>query len=377
MSRRIRARISPAEIERRRQLYLDRIRGNTSEFLDRFQKTLNELSNEGLDTYIPNEINRINTLISKARTALESDVESAKSISLQVGQEIYQVRSLAKSAKKKIEYEEGQKRRQLMKLKDKLDSDIEKYLNDIYNGIDDLIIKDFSFDGYMSIKKDLSTFDKSLSDFVAVKRDIKSQMSKVVKDATEKADEWRNKKKKKNEEETNKELVEIYSAQIRSSQKENPDKINTVLENLKSIDTQLNSEQIAEELQKSLDKTNEAVLDEKIRKETVIGIMKSLKYAGFSVKKPKITDDGYVKVLARKPSGNSALCKVNLEGKFEYKFDSYKGMSCLNDIDSFETDLEDIYGFKISEKRVLWENPDRIKKGSRDNPTGGQSRGVH
>jgi hypothetical protein len=377
MSRRIRARISPAERERRRQLYLDRIRGNTNEFLDRFEQTLNELSNEGLDIYIPKAINKINNLISKARTALDSDLESAKSISFQVGQEISQVRFLAQSAKEKIEYEEEQKRRQLIKLKDKLDSDIEKYLNDIYNGIDDPIIKDFSFDGYLSIKKDLSKVHKNLSDFASTKKEIKSQMSEVIKDATQKAGEWKKRNKEKNKEESNKELVEIYSEQIRSSQKAKSDKVNSVLKKLKSLNTQQNSEQIAEELQKSLEKTNEEVIDESIRKEAVIGIIKSLKIAGFIVEKPKITNDGYVKVLARKPSGNSALCKIDLKGKFEYKFDSYKGMSCLNDIDSFETDLEDIYGFKISEKRVLWENPDRIKKGSRDNPTGGQSRGAH
>ena len=52
-------------------------------------------------------------------------------------------------------------------------------------------------------------------------------------------------------------------------------------------------------------------------------------------------------------------------------------MSCLKDINSFETDLEDIYGFKLSDKRVLWENPDRIKKGSRENPTGGQTKEAH
>ena len=81
--------------------------------------------------------------------------------------------------------------------------------------------------------------------------------------------------------------------------------------------------------------------------------MKSLKSAGFSVHKPTKTKDGYVKVRAKKPSGNKAFCRINLEGKFEYKFDSYKGMSCLKDINSFETDLEDIYGFKLSDKRVL------------------------
>ena len=47
------------------------------------------------------------------------------------------------------------------------------------------------------------------------------------------------------------------------------------------------------------------------------------------------------------------------------------------DIDSFETDLQDVYGFKLSDKKVLWENPNRIKKGSRENPIGGQTKGAH
>ena len=50
------------------------------------------------NTYIPKEINRINNLISKARTALESDVESAKSISVKVGQEISNYLNMEKFA---------------------------------------------------------------------------------------------------------------------------------------------------------------------------------------------------------------------------------------------------------------------------------------
>ena len=372
-----RANISPAERERRRQLYLERIKENTRGFSDRFQVMLNDMFDDGLNRYVPNELSEIKHLISETVSKIESSPEEAQNISYQVGQKISKVRALAQSSKKRIEFDEKQKRKKLMKLKYNIDTQLDNFLNDLFNSIKDPIIKDFAFNGYLKIKTDLSKKDKNISNFEKIKIDIKSKMGIIISDATVDAESWKNKKKEENKTQVNHELIKIYERQISQNIKENTDGIKSLLENFKTIDLNISSDRLAKKMKNSLEKSDEIILDERIRKTTVAGIIKSLKSAGFSVGKPKITQDGYVKVLAKKPSGNTALCKVNLEGQFEYKFDSYKGMSCLKDIESFETDLENVYGFKLSDKRVLWENPDRIKKGSKENPTGGQTRGAH
>jgi len=332
---------------------------------------------DGLNRYVPNELSEIKHLISETVSKIESSPEEAQNISYQVGQKISKVRALAQSSKKRIEFDEKQKRKKLMKLKYNIDTQLDNFLNDLFNSIKDPIIKDFAFNGYLKIKTDLSKKDKNISNFEKIKIDIKSKMGIIISDATVDAESWKNKKKEENKTQVNHELIKIYERQISQNIKENTDGIKSLLENFKTIDLNISSDRLPKKMKNSLEKSDEIILDERIRKTTVAGIIKSLKSAGFSVGKPKITQDGYVKVLAKKPSGNTALCKVNLEGQFEYKFDSYKGMSCLKDIESFETDLENVYGFKLSDKRVLWENPDRIKKGSKENPTGGQTRGAH
>jgi len=377
MSRTARAYISPAEQERRRQLYLERIKENTRGFVEKFQAMLDEMHNDGLNMYVPNELNEIKHLLSETIRNIETSPEEARNISNQVGQKISKIRVLAQSAKKRIEFEEKQKRKKLMELKDDIDTQLDNFLSELFNSIEDPIVKDFAFDGYLKIKTDLSNKNKTISNLEKVKVETKSKMDKILLKAKTDAEDWKSKEEKENKTQVNNELSKIYEEQISQSEKENPIGIKSVLENFKSIDVNINSDEFAKRMQNSLEKSDEVILDERIRKSTVIGIIKSLKSAGFSVGKPKITEDGYVKVLAKKPSGNTALCKVDIEGKFEYKFDSYKGMSCLKDIESFETDLEKVYGFKLSDKRVLWENPDRIKKGSRENPTGGKTRGAN
>ena len=99
------------------------------------------------------------------------------------------------------------------------------------------------------------------------------------------------------------------------------------------------------------------------RSETVTAIVKQLQKQEFTVEKPQlIKTDGknYVKIVAKRPSGKRAVCNVDLRGKIAYKFDNYEGMTCLKDIEKFNVDLEQVYSVKLSDERVLWQNPDRL-----------------
>jgi len=59
----------------------------------------------------------------------------------------------------------------------------------------------------------------------------------------------------------------------------------------------------------------------------------------------------------------------------EYSFEKYEGATCKKDIDSFLPKLEQVYGIKLSNERVIWENPDKISKDARQSPTGGSYKG--
>ena len=78
-----------------------------------------------------------------------------------------------------------------------------------------------------------------------------------------------------------------------------------------------------------------------------------------------------MKFTALCPSGNRAVCRFDNHGKVRYKFDQYEGMSCLKDIQTVQTELERVYSVKLSDERVLWENPNRITKDADQIPGGG------
>ena len=64
--------------------------------------------------------------------------------------------------------------------------------------------------------------------------------------------------------------------------------------------------------------------------------------------------------MIQKPSGKRVICKIDLHGKLMYQFDQYEGSTCLKDIERFNVDLQQIYSIRLSDERVLWQNPDRL-----------------
>ncbi|WP_104637061.1 coiled-coil domain-containing protein [Helicobacter felis] len=106
------------------------------------------------------------------------------------------------------------------------------------------------------------------------------------------------------------------------------------------------------------------IVEENARKEVVISIVKTLRGHEFEVQAP-VLKEGAVIIKADRPSGKRVQCRIE-HGKIWYKFDEYEGLTCKEDIAKFEKELEEVYGFKLEDKKVLWENPDRISKGAID-----------
>ncbi len=110
---------------------------------------------------------------------------------------------------------------------------------------------------------------------------------------------------------------------------------------------------------------NEAIIDEKIRKETLKVIIKAIKDRGFIVdtkRNLKIDKEkNVVKLVALKASGQKAEFEIQLNGKFMYHFDGYEGLACNKDIEPFMDDLKNIYDINILHEEVEWSNPDKIQ----------------
>lgn len=118
-----------------------------------------------------------------------------------------------------------------------------------------------------------------------------------------------------------------------------------------------------ERIQRVREQANAKIVDEKVRKESVKIIVKSIKNRGFMVDAKSINIDranNQVIIVAMKPSGAKAEFKVFLDGKFEYCFNGYEGQACQKDIQPFMQDLEEVYGIKVMNQTELWGgNPDK------------------
>ena len=163
--------------------------------------------------------------------------------------------------------------------------------------------------------------------------------------------------------------MHLQAAKIRNIEKRDKllKQIETAKESLNNSSD--NIENVVKDVEIIDKETDDIRITEEVRKEVVKSIIKSLKGSEFEVSAPELIKDdngGIVRIIAKKPSGKRAVCKVGLNGKLEYIFDNYEGLTCVKDIDKFNKDLEEIYSIKLSDKKVLWENPDKISKGAID-----------
>jgi len=117
------------------------------------------------------------------------------------------------------------------------------------------------------------------------------------------------------------------------------------------------------DLQSMKEKASQEIIGEKVRKETLKIISKTIKNRGFIVDKKNIKIDrekNEVKLIAQKASGERAEFRIYLDGKFIYKFDGYEGQACQEDLQPFMNDLADIYDVKVLKQTEIWSNPDKI-----------------
>lgn len=111
------------------------------------------------------------------------------------------------------------------------------------------------------------------------------------------------------------------------------------------------------------EKATDEIVGEKVRKETLRVIIRTIEKQGFIVNKKNIKINpitNEVITIAQKASGEKAEFRIFLDGKFIYRFDGYEGQACQKDIEPFMADLKEIYGIKAVKKEEMWKNPDKI-----------------
>ena len=274
-----------ARREANRVAYFARITSNVQRFQEQYEKILNDIRQQGLESFIQEDFRSMYEKVRQLNQLLAlDDVEAARDLSFEIGQSIHGLIPRARRARHQ-------------------------------QGLNDSEIKQQARQNFIEQMRKNLELDKE-------------DNPAAVQDAINKLDALRGR-------------TESMS------------------------DTEL-----LNELRTESNKVDGAIADETVRREVIKAIYQTLKKTGFIVNDPQLTEN-VVLLRARKPAGQQAEFKVELDGSLAFKFDNYEGQKCKKDIDEVTTLLEDCYGVKLSNRKVLWSNPDRIQKGSKDNPVDG------
>ena len=352
------------ERARRQAIYNERVSSTTERFYNRYMKQYEEMISRGYSAYIPSEMKRLQSDLSSIRNLLMSNPTVARDLSFEVGSYINDLYSMANIAVQQFDRAERIRRDQILEQEREKKIEGMNIYYELIREISNPIVINFA-------QEELEAVKKSIKEGTGITLDqLKSKVKSIIQSAESKAEGWKKetvKVQKKNNiisrlEETEK---SILNEKIEDKKKTDEfiDRIQKLKESISSGNKSIQT--IEKEISQIETVVDDTIITEEVRRETVKAIVKQLRSQEFVISRPQIVkngDESYVKIVAQKPSGKKAVCKVDLHGKILYKFDNYEGLTCLKDIEKFNVDLEKIYSVKLSDERILWSNPDKLSK---------------
>ena len=362
--------------ERRRQIYLTRISKTTERFYRQFKERYERMRQAGYETYIPNEMQQLEEDLNDIRDLLIEDPEEAQDISFDVGDYIGDVEALGRNAVEQFTRAEIL-RREAAEEQQKVRK----------NGLLTVYFKELSAlePAVASFaQKDLLQLRARLESGAAItEAQVRQTVAAAVEAARQKAADWKTETHKANKKASALSRLETAEAVLGQEQMENQQQADAFAARIRQLKESLRSgaidaEAAGREIIAVEKKVNEEFVSEEVRRQAVTAFARALQKSEFTVSQPTIVKNGeesFVRLTARRPSGKNVVCQFDAHGKVKYKFDSYEGMSCLKDIETFKADLDRVYSLTLSDERVLWENPNRLMKDAHDLPVGSRKGG--
>ena len=163
------------------------------------------------------------------------------------------------------------------------------------------------------------------------------------------------------------------------------EQVNTLIRRTKDLSTTVQTGQITG-LQQQIAKLRQSALavheqdmkqavDETLRREIITALMKTMRDLGFAVGKPTIDKEtGGVVMIGTLPSNRSIRFEVNLDGQMEFDMNGFLERKCADHLDEVLGILEANFDITTGPVQHNWKNPDRISKGSKGFPSGGNTR---
>ena len=370
------------QIQRQRKQELDRqrVRETTRPFLERYRSVLNDVASQGLGDVIPAEFRELSSDLQRMEALLESDPFAARDMSRSLGARIHGLPRFAREQRRsrqeaELAAAEAFRNSQQAEIERQLQlrAELEAAWREGLSGWSTPVALNAAFAELQKLRERLLGNAANNMTSAQISAALHEVRQRYEVDAERQLQEMKNRVQR----EAVTDVLTLQREQLeQEANKDGGERAAKLREALAHAIGLAPAEQ-AEALNQLVQEQDEAAVDESQRREVVRAVYQSLQQAGFVVDGPEhLVSEGEDQVLirARRPAGAQADFRVNLSGHLSYKFHQYKGKTCEKDVAPVMATLQDAYGISLSDKRVIWVNPDDQDQDARPYPDATQER---
>ena len=370
------------QIQRQRKQELDRqrVRETTRPFIERYRSIVNDVIGQGLDAVVPEEFRELSIALERMEALLDTDPFAVRDMSRSLGGRFHGLPRFARDQRRsrqdaELAAAEAFRKAQQAEAERQLQirAELEAAWRDGLSNWSTPVALNAAFAELQQLRARLlgnAAGNMTTAQILAALSEVRLRYDA---DAERQLLEMKNRVQR----EAVTDVLTLQREQLEQEAKMNGgDRAAKLREALAHAIGLAPGEQ-AEVLSKLAQEQDEAAVDESQRREVVWAVYLSLQQAGFVVDSPeRFTSQGLDEVLirARRPAGAQAEFRVNLSGHLNYKFNQYKGKTCEKDIAPVMATLQEAYGISLSDKRVIWVNPDDQDQDARPYPDATQEK---
>lgn len=378
------------EAQRRREMYLDRIRDVTEGYAERNRQRLESLVTQGLDSYVSDDYHRCRASLERVERLLSQDPEQARDENIRLSAMMRSLGAHARdnrraaqiaereAAQAAVDAERDAARERLAAERDAREDrisqeqaardDLLDMIRKARQSMPGAIERDLCQAGFIALSHEIERRIFNLEELGQVRLELKNRLESVKADARTKAEALQIAEQR---DEERSEMSAVLDDALAVYARMNDDLAQSAIRKLKSslADERVTMQSLNDSLATIRQAADERALQEAARRHVVGGLLRELRNAGFIVSEPKLEggEAAAVVIKAQRPSGAQAAFRVNLDG-MTYKFDHYQGQTCLDDAVKVLPRLQDIYGIELEDERISWRNPDMIGKSEKRLP---------
>ena len=370
------------QIQRQRKQELDRqrVRETTRPFLERYRSVLNEVASQRLDDVIPAEFLELSSELRRMEALLESDPFAARDMSRSLGARIHGLPRFAREQRRsrqeaELAAAEAFRNSQQAEIERQLQlrAELEAAWREGLSGWSTPVALNAAFAELQQLRERLLGNAANNMTSAQISAALREVRQRYEEDAERQLQEM----KMRVQREAVTDVLTLQREQLEQEANKDGGKRAAKLREALAHAIGLAPAEQAEALNQLVQEQDKAAVDESQRREVVRAVYQSLQQAGFVVDRPEhLVSEGEDQVLirARRPAGAQADFRVNLSGHLSYKFHQYKGKTCEKDVAPVMATLQDAYGISLSDKRVIWVNPDDQDQDARPYPDATQER---